>query len=78
MRGLERKIAYSIGLLRRAERLALQLSPEGFYLAFSGGKDSQCVYHLAKLAGVKFRAHMQVTTIDPPELMQFVRHITRT
>ena len=73
MRGLERKIAYSIGLLRRAERLALQLSPEGFYLAFSGGKDSQCVYHLAKLAGVRFRAHMQVTTIDPPELMHFVR-----
>ena len=31
------------------------------------------LYHLAKMAGVKFKAHMQVTTIDPPELMQFVR-----
>lgn len=47
--------------------------PEGYYLAFSGGKDSQCVYHLAKMAGVKFDAHYSVTTVDPPELMKFVR-----
>ena len=26
--------------------------PEGYYIAFSGGKDSQCIYHLAKQAGV--------------------------
>ena len=25
------------------------------------------------MAGVKFKAHMQITTIDPPELMRFVR-----
>lgn len=25
------------------------------------------------MAGVRFRAHMQVTTIDPPQLMKFVR-----
>lgn len=70
---LQRKIDYSVGLLRRAESLALRLSPAGFYLAFSGGKDSQCLYHIAKLAGVRFKAHMQITTIDPPELMHFVR-----
>jgi len=29
---------------------------EGYYLAFSGGKDSQCIYELAKMAGVKFNA----------------------
>jgi len=27
---------------------------DGYYLAFSGGKDSMCIYHLAKMAGVKF------------------------
>lgn len=47
--------------------------PEGYYLAFSGGKDSQCVYHLAKEAGVKFDAHYSVTTVDPPELVQFIK-----
>jgi phosphoadenosine phosphosulfate reductase len=47
--------------------------PEGYYLAFSGGKDSQCIYHLAKEAGVKFDAHYNVTTVDPPELIYFIR-----
>ena len=48
--------------------------PEGgYYLAFSGGKDSQCVYHLAEMAGVAFDAHYSVTSVDPPELMRFIR-----
>jgi len=46
---------------------------EGYYLAFSGGKDSQCIYHLAKMAGVKFDAHFTVTSVDPPELMRFIK-----
>lgn len=47
--------------------------PEGYYVAFSGGKDSVCIYHLCKMAGVKFDAHYNVTTIDPPELIWFMR-----
>ena len=66
-RRLQEKIDYSVNLLRKAESLALQLDPEnGFYLAFSGGKDSQTLYHIAKLAGVKFKAYMALTSIDPP------------
>ena len=70
---LQTKMDYSVALLRKAEPLALKMSPDGFHLAFSGGKDSQCLYHLAQMAGVKFKAHMQITTLDPPELMRFVR-----
>lgn len=44
-----------------------------FFLAFSGGKDSQCIYHLAKLAGVPFEAHYSITSVDPPELIYFIR-----
>lgn len=55
------------------ERLKTFEPPEGYYLAFSGGKDSQCIYHLAQMAGVKFDAHYSVTTIDPPELIYFIR-----
>ena len=47
--------------------------PEGYYVAFSGGKDSQCVYHLCKMAGVKFDAHYNVTSVDPPELVRFIK-----
>jgi len=68
------KIEYSIALLKKAEPLALKMDERGFHLAFSGGKDSQVLYELAKMAGVKFHAEMQVTTLDPPELMKFVRN----
>ncbi len=69
------KITHSVELLRKAERLALSYDPaDGFYLAFSGGKDSQCLYHVAKLAGVKFRAHMSFTSVDPPEVIRFVKN----
>lgn len=47
--------------------------PDGYYVAFSGGKDSQCVYHLCQMAGVKFDAHYSVTSVDPPELVRFIK-----
>lgn len=67
------KIQKSIELIQKAEKLALEYSEDGFHLAFSGGKDSQVIYHLAKMAGVKFKAYMSITTIDPPELLRFIR-----
>lgn len=69
-----RKLQQSIELLQKAEKMALQLDPEnGFYLAFSGGKDSQALYHVAQMAGVKFKAHMSLTTVDPPEVIRFFK-----
>lgn len=74
-RQLQDKLMYSINLLRKAEKLALHYDPEnGFYNTFSGGKDSQAMYHVMKLAGVKFRTHMSLTSIDPPEVIRFVKH----
>ena len=71
---LKQKIEYSIDLLRKSEKMAIRLDPEnGFYLAFSGGKDSQALYHIALMAGVKFKAHMNLTSIDPPEVIRFVK-----
>lgn len=45
---------------------------EGYYLAFSGGKDSQVIYQLAVMAGARFEPHYNVT-IDPPELVHFIK-----
>ena len=71
---MQEKIRHSIELLQKSERLAQVYDPEDhFFLAFSGGKDSQCLYHVAKLAGVKFKAHMSLTSVDPPEVIRFVR-----
>jgi len=55
------------------QRLKAFEPEEGYYLAFSGGKDSQAVYHLCVLGGVKFDAHYALTTVDPPELVYFIR-----
>ena len=46
---------------------------EGYWLAFSGGKDSVTVLRLAQMAGVKFDAHYNVTTVDPSELVRFIK-----
>jgi len=71
---LTEKIEYSINLLKKSEKTALEMDPEnGFYLAFSGGKDSQVLYHLAVMGGGKFKAHMNLTSVDPPEVIRFVK-----
>lgn len=46
---------------------------EGYYLSFSGGKDSVTVKALMDMADVKYDAHYNVTSVDPPELVQFIK-----
>ena len=71
---LEEKIKYSINLIKKSEPLALQYDSEnGIRVAFSGGKDSMVLLDLVKRANVKYHAEMQLTSVDPPELMRFVR-----
>ncbi len=55
------------------ERLKTFEPQDGYYLAFSGGKDSQVIYKLAEMSGVKFDAHYNVTTVDPVELIRFIQ-----
>jgi phosphoadenosine phosphosulfate reductase len=46
---------------------------DGYYLAFSGGKDSVVIKTLADMSGVKYDAHYNITTVDPPDLIYFIR-----
>lgn len=55
------------------DRLKSFEPPEGYYLAFSGGKDSVVIKALADMAGVKYDAHYSLTTVDPPELVRFIK-----
>lgn len=63
----------AIQFIRNAEKLALRMDERGFHVAFSGGKDSQVLLALVEMAGVKYHAEMQVTSVDSPNLMRFVR-----
>lgn len=47
--------------------------PEGYFLGFSGGKDSICLIELAKISGVKYTPYYSATGIDPPEVVKFIR-----
>lgn len=57
---LTKKIDAAIRILQSACR------NEVVELCYSGGKDSDVILMLAKLAGIKYRAIYRCTTIDPP------------
>jgi len=61
------KVEVAIERLRRFE------PDDGYYLAYSGGKDSTVILELARMAGVQFEAHHNLTTADPPEVVRFVK-----
>jgi phosphoadenosine phosphosulfate reductase len=66
------------GLLEEYELEAIEFlqkhePPEGYFLGFSGGKDSIVCYHLCQMAEVKFAAYFACTGIDPPEIYKFIR-----
>lgn len=67
------KLEDSLNLIQKAESIALQYNDFGFHVAFSGGKDSQVIYELCKMAGVKFKAFFYKTSVDPRELLTFIR-----
>ena len=43
---IEDKIERAIQNLKMFEETALRMNPDGYYLAFSGGKDSQAISRL--------------------------------
>ena len=65
--GVENKIDKSIMRLKKFE------PQDGYWLAFSGGKDSIVILDLAKKAGVKFEAHFNLTSVDPKEVIQLTK-----
>jgi len=61
------KVETAIALLRACE------PPDGYYGAFSGGKDSCVIKHLTQQAEVKADWHYCVSPIDPKEIHDFIK-----
>ena len=66
---LDEKVEKAVETLR----LFAPMDGSPYYGAFSGGKDSCCIKEAARLAGVPVVWHYNVTTVDPPELVRFIR-----
>lgn len=67
--GTTDKVAIAIERLRAFE------PADGYWVGFSGGKDSITVRSLCKEAGVKHECHYSSTTVDPPEVVRFIRSL---
>ena len=67
--GITNKVAQAIARIKLNE----PKNGIGYDVQFSGGKDSCVVYDLVKRAGVKYRVSYCLTTVDPPELVRFIK-----
>lgn len=71
---LEKRLDCTIDKVQTAIDRLKSFEPEGgYWLAYSGGKDSGVIKRLAEMAGVKFQAHYSCTSVDPPELVRFIK-----
>lgn len=61
--------------VKRAIRLLQSIPQEGgaIEVSYSGGKDSDVILELAKMAGIQYRAIYKNTTIDPPKTIAHCR-----
>lgn len=48
---------------------------EPYYLCYSGGKDSDCIRILAELAGVEHDIVHNLTTVDAPETIAYIKSV---
>lgn len=67
------KVKIAIDRLKSFEDIALSMSPDGYYVCDSGGKDSLVIVDLCIKAGVKCDFHHNHTTVDHPETVYYVR-----
>lgn len=70
---LRRKMEHTRDVILKAVPLALRYDEKGFWTGFSGGKDSQALYHMMQLCNVPFYAYFSPTTCDPPENIRFIK-----
>ena len=66
---LQKKVDFAIKLLQ-------SIPQDGdIELSYSGGKDSDVILELAKMAGIPYRAIYKATTIDPPKTIAHAREM---
>lgn len=57
--------------------LRLMSSQDPLYVCYSGGKDSDVIRILAELSGCNYELHHNLTTVDAPETVYYVRQFVK-
>lgn len=66
---LRRKVEHAKLLLQKADKQAF-LKGQVVEIAYSGGKDSDVILELARMAGIRYEAIYKNTTLDPPNTIK--------
>lgn len=67
---LKKKVDFAIKLLQ-----SIPTDDGPIELSYSGGKDSDVILELAKMAGIPYKAIYKATTIDPPQTIAHAREM---
>lgn len=78
---LHKFVQRSVERVKLAHQFSQQLGLGKLYVAFSGGKDSVALYYIVKMASEQegivlsdyAEFHYHLTTVDPPELVYFIK-----
>ena len=76
--GQRKRALYSDTKRMNLEKQAIEIlqmfaGDDPYQLGYSGGKDSDVILHLVKKSGVSFTAVHNLTTVDAPETVRYVR-----
>lgn len=75
--GTTNKVAKALTRIRSFEPISMGIMDEPYYVAYSGGKDSDVLRILFELSGVKYDLIHHHTTVDAPETVRYVRSIPK-
>lgn len=72
---MKNKVEESLEILEVAAQISKDYYGFPLIIAYSGGKDSDVMLHLALKANIEFEVLYSTTTVDAPQTMKHIRHI---
>jgi len=75
LEGRRDKVQTAIDRIKNFDPVASGLMDEPYFVAYSGGKDSDCIRILFALAGIRHDLVHNHTTVDAPETVRYIRSI---
>jgi len=75
--GKQDKVKIAIDRIKSFDPISNGFLPDPYYVAYSGGKDSDALRILFELSGVRYDLVHNHTTVDAPETVRYIRSIPK-